>query len=66
LCASMFKDFHHYEREFLTIPLMPLNLVLPTGAQRLLARHLGALDDRVLERFPSTRKYSRITFLVLE
>lgn len=66
LCASIFKDFRHYEREFLTIPLMPLNLALPIGAQRWLARRLGALDDRVIERFPATRKYARITFLVLE
>lgn len=66
LCASIFEDFHHYERELLTIPLMPLNLVLPARAQRWLACRLGKLDDRVRERFPATRKYSRITFLVLE
>jgi ubiquinone/menaquinone biosynthesis C-methylase UbiE len=66
LCASIFDNFQHHEREFLTIPLMPLNLVLPVPAQRRLARRLDALDDRVRERYPATRKYSRITFLVLE
>jgi hypothetical protein len=66
MCASIFDDFHHYEREFLTIPLMPLNLVLPTGAQRWLARHVGPVDDLILDRFPAVRKYARITFLVLE
>ncbi|HEX4564182.1 MAG TPA: class I SAM-dependent methyltransferase [Solirubrobacteraceae bacterium] len=66
LCAQLFGDFEHHEREFLTIPLMPLNLVLPRRAQRALARLVGAIDDRVLERFPSLRKHSRITFLVLQ
>lgn len=66
LCGSIFHDFHHYEREFLTIPLMPLNPILPIRAQRWLARRVGALDDYVLARFPATRKYARITFLVLE
>jgi|SRR5580692_9240594 SAM-dependent methyltransferase len=66
LCASIFANFHHHEREFLTIPLMPLNLVLPVSVQRRLAGRLGALDDRVLERLPAARQYARITFLVLE
>ena len=66
LCASVFENFCHEEREFLTIPLMPLNLILPMGAQRRLARRVGAVDDRTRERFPAIRKYSRITFLVLE
>jgi SAM-dependent methyltransferase len=66
MCASIFDNFQHYEREFLTIPLMPLNLVLPVSAQRRLARRLGTLDDRVLERLPATHRYARITFLVLK
>jgi hypothetical protein len=66
LCASIFPDFEHHEREFLTIPLMPLNLVLPQRAQKRLARRVNRLDDRVLERYPRTRKYARITFLVLK
>jgi SAM-dependent methyltransferase len=66
MCAEVFDNFHHYEREFLTIPLMPLNLVLPSASQRRLARRIGALDERVRDRFPAVRKHSRITFLVLE
>jgi SAM-dependent methyltransferase len=66
LCGEIFANFHHDEREFLTIALMPLNLVLPSGAQRRLARRVGALDDRVRDRFPAARKYARITFLILE
>jgi SAM-dependent methyltransferase len=66
LCASIFPDFEHHEREFLTIPLMPLNLVLPQRAQKRLARRVHRLDDRVLARWPRTRKYARITFLVLK
>ena len=45
---------------------MPLNLVLPVRAQHKLARGVGAVDDWVRDRFPATRKYSRITFLILE
>jgi hypothetical protein len=45
---------------------MPLNLVLPTGTQKRLARRVSAIDDRVRDRFPAVRKYSRITFLILE
>jgi Methylase involved in ubiquinone/menaquinone biosynthesis len=66
LCASIFPAFHHYERELITIPLMPLNLVLPLSAQRRFARGVGALDDYLLDRFPRARKYARISFLVLE
>jgi SAM-dependent methyltransferase len=66
LCASIFDNFQHYEREFLTIPLMPFNLIVPTRAQRPLARYLSNLDDRMLARFPTTRKYARITFLILK
>jgi ubiquinone/menaquinone biosynthesis C-methylase UbiE len=66
LCAEIFPDFEHEEREFLTIPLMPLNLVLPKRAQQWLARRVWAADDRVLARFPSLRKYARSSFLVLK
>lgn len=66
LCGSIFPDFEHHEAELLTIPLMPLNLVLPKRAQRWLARHVHRLDDRVLARLPWTRKHARITFLVLK
>ena len=66
LCAELFGNFEHHEREFLTIPLMPLNLVLPHRAQRALARAVGAADDWVLAHFPALRKHARITFLVLQ
>lgn len=66
LCERIFPDFEHHEREFLTIPLMPLNLVLPQQAQKRLARRVHRIDDRVLARYPRTRKYARITFLVLK
>ena len=66
LCAEIFPEFEHEEREFLTIPLMPLNLLLPKRAQKWLARRVWALDDRVLARFPSMRKYARSTFLILK
>jgi SAM-dependent methyltransferase len=65
LCARIFPGFTHVEREFLTVPLMPLNFVLPDAAQRRLAAWVGPLDDRLLERFPRLRKHARITFLVL-
>ncbi len=66
LCHSIFPDFEHVEREFLTIPLMPANLVLPSGAQERLAEHVTRADRWVLERYPSTRKYARITLLILK
>jgi hypothetical protein len=66
LCGQVFKRFQHHEREFLTIPLMPLNLVLPRRAQRRLAQGVHRADDRLLARFPKLGKYARITLLVLE
>jgi ubiquinone/menaquinone biosynthesis C-methylase UbiE len=66
LCAEIFPEFEHTEREFLTIPLMPLNLLLPKRAQKWLARRVWALDEKAFRRFPSTRKYARSTFLVLK
>jgi SAM-dependent methyltransferase len=63
LCASIFSGFSHHEREFLSIPLMPLNLVLPAPAQRALARRVLSADEKVLARYPRLRKYARITFL---
>lgn len=65
LCGEVFEHVEHHEREFLTIPLMPLNLVLPAAGQRSLARSVGRIDERVRERFPAVRKYSRITLIVL-
>jgi SAM-dependent methyltransferase len=63
LCASIFRGFSHHEREFVTIPLMPLNLLLSARAQRTLARHALAADERTLARYPRLRKYARVTFL---
>jgi SAM-dependent methyltransferase len=66
LCARHFRDFEHIERELSTVPLMPLNLLLSAGAQDRLARRAWRLDERLMERFPGLRKYSRITFLLLK
>ncbi len=65
LCASIFPRFRHYERELITIPLLPLNLVMPLRWQKRLARRLAAVDDLVLARFPALRRHARISFLVL-
>jgi SAM-dependent methyltransferase len=65
LCARYFPGFEHTERELSTIPLMPLNLLLPVGAQDHLARRAWALDERLMARQPRLRKYARLTFLVL-
>lgn len=63
LLDRAFPRFAHQEREFVTIPLMPLNLVLPTRLSKRLARRAAAWDDRALERWPALRKYSRRTLL---
>jgi ubiquinone/menaquinone biosynthesis C-methylase UbiE len=66
LCASVFSHFQHVEHEFVTIPFMPLNLVLSSRGRRALAAKLSRMDDRVLSRWPRLRKHARITLLVLE
>jgi ubiquinone/menaquinone biosynthesis C-methylase UbiE len=66
LCASIFPGFKHTEQEFVTIPLMPLNLVLPESARKPLARRAIRADQAALRKFPSVRKYARTTFLILE
>jgi SAM-dependent methyltransferase len=65
-CRRYFPEFEHVERELTTIPLMPLNLLLPTGAQQRLARFAWGLDERLMRRFPGLRKYARSTFLILK
>jgi len=65
-CAAVFPGFRHFERELLTIPLMPLNLVLPARGREALARHVKAADVRVLRRAPRLRRYARLTFLILQ
>lgn len=66
VCAEIFPGFRHFEREFLTIPLMPLNLLLPRTVQQRLARRVFEIDDRLLDRHAGLGKYARLTFLVLE
>jgi SAM-dependent methyltransferase len=66
LCQEAFPGFWHREVELTSIPLMPLNLVLPGSLQRGLARRVRALDDRLLARRPELGRFARTTFLVLE
>lgn len=64
-CARVFPNFEHFERELMTVPLMPLNLLLPPRQQSRLATRVHAMDSRVMERRPNLRKYARLTFLTL-
>ncbi|HWE32958.1 MAG TPA: class I SAM-dependent methyltransferase [Solirubrobacteraceae bacterium] len=66
LCARHFPAFWHREVELTSIPLMPLNLVVPQNWQERLAVSVNALDDRLLERYPRLRPYARSTMIVLE
>jgi ubiquinone/menaquinone biosynthesis C-methylase UbiE len=65
-CARIFPRFRHFERELVTVPLMPLNLVLPDSGRQALAARVKPLDERVLQRAPKLRRYARVTFLVLQ
>lgn len=65
-CADAFGRFSHREVELVSIPLMPLNLVLPLRWQQALARQVRVLDDRLLGRYPRLRPFARTTLLVLE
>ncbi len=65
-CADVFPNFSHREAELVSIPLMPLNLVLPAALQRVLARRVSSVDDWLLKRFPRLQPYARRTLLVLE
>ena len=65
MLARTFPNFVHFEREFITVPLMPLNLFAPPGMQRRFAARLAPLDDRLLERWPTLRKYARRTILIM-
>lgn len=64
--ASVFDDFEHYEKEFLTLFFVPLNWFLPRRAQRWLAPRLSRIDDQLLARVPRLRKYARLSVLVLK
>lgn len=63
LLHRLFPRFEHSERELLSIPLMPLNLVLPTATGRRMAERVAQLDDRVLARWPGLGRYARRTLL---
>jgi SAM-dependent methyltransferase len=65
-CAAVFPGFRHFERELVTVPLMPLNLVLGGRARQALAARVKPLDERVLARAPRLRRYARVTFLILQ
>jgi SAM-dependent methyltransferase len=66
LCRRHFPSFAHREVELLSIPFIPVNVALPPVWQRILARRIGALDDRVLSRWPSLGRYARTTFVTLQ
>jgi len=66
LCRTVFPGFWHREVEFLSVPLLPLGLILPRRWQSRFADRVKAGDDRVLQRWPTLRPYARLTFLVLE
>lgn len=65
-CAAVFPGFEHFERELITVPLMPLNLVLPARGRAALAQRVKAADVRVIRRAPRLRRYARLTFLILQ
>ncbi len=66
LCAEAFPGFSHREVELTSVPLMPLNFLLPQAWRERLARFVRRLDDRLLERHPRLRPLARTTFLVLQ
>ena len=51
-CAAVFPEFEHHERELITVPLMPFNLLLPRRVQERLAPHVNRLDDRARDAVP--------------
>jgi len=65
LLGELFPGFRHEERELVSVPLMPLNLLLPASLQRGLARRVAPLDERLIRRIPALRRYSRRTLLYL-
>jgi hypothetical protein len=60
-----FPGFRHFERELITVPLMPLNLVLPARARAGLATRVKGWDEHAAAR-PRLRRYARLTFLILQ
>jgi SAM-dependent methyltransferase len=65
-CAAVFPGFSHFERELITVPLMPLNLVLNARGRAALATRVKAADERAVARAPRLRRYARLTFLILQ
>ncbi len=65
-CAEVFTHVEHDEREFVSMFLLPLNLLLPAAAQRALDSRARSLDERLMERFWWARRNARLTILVLE
>lgn len=65
-CQSRFPSFAHREVELLSIPFIPIDVVLPRRWQRSLARRVAALEDRLLARWPSLGRYARTTFVTLQ
>ncbi len=65
-CGRYFDSFRHEEFEFVTIPFMPLNWLLPRSAQKRLGHFLARVDRSLFRRFPVLRRYARITILVLD
>jgi SAM-dependent methyltransferase len=66
LCSEAFPGFFHREVELTSIPLMPVNFLLPQTWQKALAPRVRKLDDRLLARYPRLRALARSTLLVLE
>jgi SAM-dependent methyltransferase len=65
-CERHFAAFRHQEHEFITIPFMPLNWLLPRSAQKKLGNGLSRVDQAIFKRVPALRRYARITILVLD
>jgi SAM-dependent methyltransferase len=65
LCQKHFPSFAHREVELLSIPFIPVNLLLPRRWQRALAARVASLDDRLLARWPQLGRYARTTFIIL-
>ena len=65
-CDRYFAAFRHQEHEFITIPFMPLNWLLPRSAQKRLGDFLSRVDQAIFKRVPALRRYARITILVLD
>ena len=66
LCRRLFAGFEHHEFELITVPLMPLNALVPTRWSARVADRIARLDDAVIARAPALRRFARLTVLVLK